>query len=219
MGWGGVWSRHELGASWRGAGRGQLASPPLMGCVAWRSGVNWAAPLVSGRCSDKQVGKPGTQAFFAAVAASSWCGKKGVATGNTQVSRVRGNWNGCQPRWRVGQRRLIRVRPLTRVSRPLPFPPPSAPCPPSALLPRVRPPCPGPRPGFFAHSGPLRAPSFALQLGVCVEQMTAVGGHTRVGTPVSWGGFRGICVQVLLVSKKEGWGRGGVPWGTRLGGW
>ena len=33
-----------------------------MGCVAWWSGVNWAVPLVSGRCSDKQVGKPGTQA-------------------------------------------------------------------------------------------------------------------------------------------------------------
>ena len=62
MGWGGVRSRHELGASWRSAGPGQLDSPPLMGCVAWWSGVNWAVPLVSGRCSDKQVGKPGTQA-------------------------------------------------------------------------------------------------------------------------------------------------------------
>lgn len=112
------------------------------------------------------------------------------------------------------------------VSAPSPaFP---APCPSHPPLPPARPLpcCPrsarlvlGPAPGFSAHSGPLRAPSFALQLGVCVEQMTAVGGHTRVDTPVSWGGFRGICVQVLLVSKKEGWGRGGVPWGTRLGGW
>lgn len=215
MGWGGVRSRHELGTSWRSAGPGQLASPPLVGCVAWRSGVNWAVPLVSGRCSDKQVGKPGTQASFAAVAASSWCGKKGIATGNTQVSRVRGNWNGCQPRWRVGRRRLIRVRAPTRISRP-----PAPPLPPARPLPC----CPrsarlalGPALGFSAHSGPLRAPSFALQLGVCVEQMTAVGGHTRVDT--RWGRFRGICVQVLLVSKKEGWGRGGLPWGTRLGGW
>ena len=62
MGWGGVRSQHELGASWRSTGPGQLASPPLVGCVAWWSGVNWAVPLVSSRCSSKQVGKPDTQA-------------------------------------------------------------------------------------------------------------------------------------------------------------
>ena len=70
--------------------------------------MHLAVPLVSGRCSDKQVGEPGTQASFAAVAVSLWCGKKGIATGNTQVSRVRGNRNGRQRRRRVGRHGLSR---------------------------------------------------------------------------------------------------------------
>ena len=46
-----------------------------------------------------------------------------------------------------------------------------------------------------------------------MEQTTVVGGRTRVDTPVSWGGLRGLCVQVLLVCKKEVGGEAGCPRG------
>lgn len=72
--------------------------------------------------------------------------------------------------------------------------------------PHVPPPWAPPHPQWTPQ-GAFLCPSDG---GVCVERTTVVGGRTSVDTPGSWGGLRGLCVQVLLVCKEEGGERRGA---------